>query len=137
MVSSCVDALAFRNAVLVDARILNIEVVPLNEAPDAVYVTYSYDYAGHHFEHRTQRVATFSQSSKWHDGLSEAYRNQSTVGCYVDPENPSRSVFSREFSISLFLVVSIFPVVFGCIAVIMTTHLVRCCWQHVRDRKSA
>ncbi len=137
MVSSCVDAIALRNAVLLDAHILNIEVVEVTEAPDAVYFTYAYDYEGNHFEHRTQRVATFSRSSKWHDGLREAYRTQCTVGCYVDPDKPSRSVFSKEFSISLFFVVSIFPVAFGFIAVIITTHLVRCCCHHVRDRKSA
>lgn len=124
LVAGCIDAVRLRNSVLVDARVLNIEVIERGEAGDAVYITYAYEYEGEAFQHRTQRLATFSHSKKSHQAINEALRTGEVVPCHIDPDKPSLSVFSKEFSMPLFLVSSLFPLVFGGVAIIIATSLI-------------
>ncbi|GAA5508691.1 hypothetical protein Rcae01_04158 [Novipirellula caenicola] len=125
LISNCVDALRLRNAVLVDARVSHIEIVKRGKAKDAVYVTYSYEYQGQRYKHRTQKITLFAPGFKVHGKLIHAFRTGEAVQCYVDPDRPSLSVFSKEFSRSLFLLSAIFPIGFGSVAFIIATSLVR------------
>lgn len=125
LITSCVDAVRLQNGVLVDARVLNIDVVERGEVGDAVYFTYSYEYQGKLYQHRTRRLALFSRSNKPHKKLGTAFQTGSVVQCFVDPDRPSLSVFSKEFSIPLFLVSAILPVAFGGAALLITVSLFR------------
>jgi len=123
MVVSCVRAHQLRNAVPVEATIHKFEVVEQTEAPDTVYVTYSYEYENQRYEHRTQKLAVFDLGHEVRHAAKEALRTGETMPCYVDPDQPSLSVFSREFSIPLFLVSMLFPVFFGGASVMLVVSL--------------
>ena len=110
---------------MVEAQILNMEVVERGEAGDAVYFTYTYEFEGNRYQHRTRRLATFARSGELQEQLRDALKNEKRVQCYVDPDRPSLSVFSREFSVPLFLVSAIFPIAFGMITVLIAATLIQ------------
>lgn len=124
----CVNSVKLRNAVIVDAEILDIQkrVVASGDGTTLeVTVTYSYEFNGQHFEHQTQKLGLFGVSGKFHDILDEALRTGEVVSCYVDPDDPSMSLFSKRFSVSMFLVTLIFPIAFGSTAFVCTKELIR------------
>ncbi len=140
IVSSCIDAAKLQNAVLVDARLLAVDrriVEGGRGAIEQVTVSYSYEFDGEYFEHKTRTIALFAKGDELHDVLSNAVRTGEMIPCYVDPEQPSLSVFSMEFSISLFLMSVLFPIVFGGVAIICATSLFRRWRDAVGQRRKA
>ena len=116
LVKACCDAFALRNAALVDASILDIDrqiVTAGDGTQELVFVTYTYSFEGRRFEKRTRRLKLFGNNTELHDTLAAAQKNGATVPCYVSRTNPFLSVFSLEFSFPLFLLHSLFPLVFG------------------------
>jgi hypothetical protein len=135
MVSSCIDAMGLRNSILVDARVLDLEVVEHGEGADSYYFTYSYEHGGERYRHRTQRIALFARSNELHNTLRKALQTGDVVPCHIDPEQPSLSVFSKEFSVPLFLVTALFPTTFGAIAIIIAISLTYRFRNPVRDNR--
>ena len=125
---SCLDGIRLRNADVVDASILNMErrVEAAGDGTrEVVIVTYAYDYQGRRFEHRTRKLTLFGKSSQLHERLEHALKHKEPVPCYVSPSDPSLSVFSREFSVPLFLLSLLFPLAFGTVAVIALRTIVK------------
>lgn len=117
--------MSLQNSILVDARVLDLEVVDPGEGGDACYFTYSHEHAGERYEHRTQRIALFARGNEPRNTLKQALQSGNVVPCHIDPEQPSLSVFSKEFSVLLFLVTALFPIAFGAIALIVGVELTR------------
>ncbi|MEM7475834.1 MAG: DUF3592 domain-containing protein [Planctomycetota bacterium] len=126
-------AIALRNAVPAKASILDIEyVVNSGKGPSRhVYVTYTYTYHGQQYTNRTRQLTSFAYSSSVEPQIRAAFERGEEITCYVDPEAPERSVFSKEISVVGVLFSLLFPIVFGWGFVVMLRSLF-VYWQQSR-----
>ena len=100
MITGCIDAVAFRNAVLVDARLLSIDMKMVGSGDgrrEEMTVKYVYEFDGLIFENETTQLSVFDRDAHLFNPINEAYRDGRKVKCYVDPDQPSRSFFSLRF----------------------------------------
>ena len=121
-------AIKLRNAVLVDARILNIDkqwVSSGDGSREAIFIRYEYDYLGERYEYNTENIALFG-SNEVARQLEEDLAAGNAVQCFVDPDDPSLSIFSKEFSIGWFIFIILFASAFGGASVLLWVNLY---WQ--------
>jgi hypothetical protein len=124
----CVNAIQLTNAAVVDASVLDVErrVRTVGDgAREEVTVTYTYEFEGRRFKHRTRRLALFGNSSRHHHRLEKAMIENQRVPCYVSRHNPTVSAFSCDFSVPQFLIALVFPVAFGAVSLIAIRTLVQ------------
>lgn len=98
-------AIKLRNAVLVDARILNIHKQRVKHgdgSKELMIVRYEYDYLGKRYEHNTHEIALF-HTKNTSRRFEESVAAGDAMQCFVDPDDPALIIFSKEFSIGWFV----------------------------------
>lgn len=127
--AACKFAVEMQNAVPVPCTIEHMDISVVSSGDGTrlkVVVTWSYEYEG--VTHRTtsERIQLFGwQNRKMIDAMNRAWQEKRPVTCFVDPESPENSVFSRHFSGSLFFLTLLFPLFFGSVAIIFAVAIYR------------
>jgi hypothetical protein len=126
--SVCSKAIRLQNAVLVDARVLNIDrrfVHKGDGSGEEVTVKYEYHYAGNRHKQSSQQLSLFGSDHTIVEELEEAFAAGNTVQCFVDPDEPSLSVFSKEFVLGNFLLYLAIVAAFSGVSVIIIVEFYR------------
>lgn len=136
-ISIGIRAIKLRNAVLVDSQILDIDrqrVKRGDGSGELVTVRYEYNYLGKRYEHNTHEIALFhtGTTANW---LEESLSAGHAVQCFVDPDDPTLSIFSKEFSIGWFIFIVLIASAFGGVSIISQGELYRRARESIRLKR--
>jgi hypothetical protein len=127
LVSTLRNAGKLANAIEVRAHILDVSVTVHQGRGSSTAIThakYAFQYAGRTYE--STKLGLFSESQVPYDFLQRAKDAQTTVPCYVAPDDPSVSVLDKHFTLWPLTAAILFAVVFTGIGML-------CLWQSCRD----